>query len=52
MGAFDLAVGNLFGSNSFNMVIFVALDLAKPCRIHLCQLEPGARHFGHRSRLS
>jgi cation:H+ antiporter len=30
MGAFDLAVGNLFGSNSFNMVIFVTLDLASP----------------------
>jgi cation:H+ antiporter len=30
MGALDLAVGNLFGSNSFNMVIFVALDLATP----------------------
>jgi cation:H+ antiporter len=30
MGAFDLAVGNLFGSNCFNMVIFFALDLANP----------------------
>jgi cation:H+ antiporter len=28
MGAFDLAVGNLFGSNAFNMAIFFALDLA------------------------
>jgi len=27
MGAVDLAVGNLFGSNAFNMVIFVPLDL-------------------------
>jgi cation:H+ antiporter len=27
IGAFDLAVGNLFGSNAFNMVIFIALDL-------------------------
>jgi len=26
--AFDLAVGNLFGSNAMNMAIFVALDLA------------------------
>ncbi len=26
--AFDLAVGNLFGSNAVNMAIFVALDLA------------------------
>ncbi|MDO8502872.1 MAG: hypothetical protein Q7S20_13625 [Gemmatimonadaceae bacterium] len=24
LGAFDLAVGNLFGSNSFNMIIFLA----------------------------
>jgi cation:H+ antiporter len=30
IGALDLAVGNLFGSNSFNMVIFVVLDLASP----------------------
>jgi cation:H+ antiporter len=26
MGAFDLAVGNIFGSNSFNMIILVPLD--------------------------
>jgi cation:H+ antiporter len=30
LGAFDLAVGNLFGSNAFNMAIFFALDLAQP----------------------
>ena len=30
MGSFDLAVGNLFGSNAFNMAIFAALDLAQP----------------------
>lgn len=30
IGSFDLAVGNLFGSNSFNMVIFLALDIANP----------------------
>jgi cation:H+ antiporter len=30
MGAFDLAVGNLFGSNGLNMAIFLALDLAQP----------------------
>ena len=30
MGAFDMAVGNLFGSNAFNMAIFLALDLAQP----------------------
>jgi cation:H+ antiporter len=28
MGAYDLAVGNLFGSNAFNMAIIVVLDLA------------------------
>jgi cation:H+ antiporter len=28
MGAFDLAVGNLFGSNALNMALFVALDVA------------------------
>jgi cation:H+ antiporter len=27
MGAFDLAVGNIFGSNSFNILILVAADL-------------------------
>lgn len=32
MGAIDLAVGNLFGSNAFNMVIFAALDVAEPSR--------------------
>lgn len=30
MGSFDLAVGNLFGSNAFNMAIFFVLDLAQP----------------------
>jgi cation:H+ antiporter len=30
MGAFDLAVGNVFGSNSFNMVLLPILDLAQP----------------------
>lgn len=30
MGAFDLAVGNLFGSNAFNMVVFLPMDLAQP----------------------
>lgn len=27
MGAFDLAVGNIFGSNSFNMIVLLPLDL-------------------------
>ncbi|MBL8997100.1 MAG: hypothetical protein KJZ74_12520 [Gemmatimonadales bacterium] len=30
LGAFDLAVGNLFGSNAFNMVVFVFMDAAHP----------------------
>jgi cation:H+ antiporter len=30
LGAFDLAVGNLLGSNAFNMAIFPVLDLAEP----------------------
>jgi cation:H+ antiporter len=30
MGAFDLAVGNLFGSNAFNMAILFPLDLVQP----------------------
>lgn len=30
MGAPDLAVANLFGSNAFNMAIFLPLDLAQP----------------------
>jgi cation:H+ antiporter len=35
IGAFDLAVGNLFGSNAFNMAIFLPLDLAMPESIYL-----------------
>jgi cation:H+ antiporter len=30
IGSLDLAVGNLFGSNAFNMAIFLALDVAQP----------------------
>lgn len=30
MGAFDLAVGNLFGSNAFNMALMLPLDIAQP----------------------
>ncbi|MCW8128878.1 MAG: sodium:calcium antiporter [Planctomycetota bacterium] len=30
MGSYDLALGGIFGSNSFNMVLFVALDAAQP----------------------
>ena len=28
MGAFDLALGNIFGSNTFNMILLVPLDIA------------------------
>ncbi|HEY7614426.1 MAG TPA: sodium:calcium antiporter [Gemmatimonadales bacterium] len=30
LGAVDLAVGNLFGSNAFNMAVFLPMDLAYP----------------------
>jgi cation:H+ antiporter len=30
MGAIDLAIGNLLGSNSFNMVLLIPLDLLQP----------------------
>jgi cation:H+ antiporter len=30
MGAFDLALGNIFGSNAFNMVLLVPLDAVYP----------------------
>jgi cation:H+ antiporter len=33
MGSLDLAVGNLFGSNAFNMAIFLPLDIAQPGNI-------------------
>jgi cation:H+ antiporter len=40
-GAYDLAVGNLLGSNCFNMVILVALDIADGPGSLLAQVEPG-----------
>lgn len=30
MGAHDLAIGNVFGSNAFNMILFFPLDLVHP----------------------
>ncbi len=30
MGALDLALGNIFGSNSFNMLLLVPLDMVQP----------------------
>lgn len=35
IGAHDLAVGNLFGSNAFNMVILLALDAAQPGSLYV-----------------
>jgi cation:H+ antiporter len=40
MRAYDLAVGNLFGSNAFNMAIFLALDLAHPGSSIFATLSP------------
>ena len=40
LGAVDLAVGNLFGSNAFNMVVFVAMDLAHPGGSIFAVLDP------------
>jgi len=30
MGAYDLAIGNIFGSNAFNMMLLVPLDVVQP----------------------
>lgn len=40
MGAFDLAVGNLFGSNALNMAIFLPLELVHPGSL-FSALDPG-----------
>jgi cation:H+ antiporter len=40
IGALDLAVGNLFGSNSFNMAIFLVLDVASPSGSIFMGLSP------------
>jgi cation:H+ antiporter len=40
LGAVDLAVGNLFGSNAFNMVVFLAMDLAYPGGSIFAALDP------------
>jgi len=40
LGAFDLAVGNLFGSNAFNMIVFFFLDLAQPGSSIFNALDP------------
>jgi cation:H+ antiporter len=40
LGAVDLAVGNLFGSNALNMVVFFAMDLAYPGGSIFAALDP------------
>ncbi|MGH8011676.1 MAG: sodium:calcium antiporter [Candidatus Binataceae bacterium] len=40
LGAFDLAVANLYGSCAFNMVVFFAMDLASPTPV-FASLDPG-----------
>lgn len=40
IGAVDLAVGNLFGSDAFNMAIFAALDVATPGSNIFANLAP------------
>ncbi len=40
MGSFDLAVGNLFGSNAFNTAIFFFLDAVQPGSL-FATLDPG-----------
>jgi cation:H+ antiporter len=34
MGSFDLAAGNIFGSNAFNMLIFIPLDWMHPGNLY------------------
>lgn len=41
IGALDLAVGNLFGSNAFDMAAFFALDAASPGPAVFAILDPG-----------
>lgn len=41
MGAYDLAVGNLFGSNAFNMVALLVVDVAYPAGPLLAAVDPG-----------
>lgn len=45
MGAFDLAVGNLFGSNAINIAIFLPLDAAQPGTAIFAALDPGHAIF-------
>ncbi|HLF11208.1 MAG TPA: hypothetical protein VJA26_08330 [Gammaproteobacteria bacterium] len=40
IGAFDLAVGNIFGSNAFNMCVLLGMDLAYPEGAVLASVSP------------
>jgi cation:H+ antiporter len=40
MRAYDLAVANVFGSNAFNMTVFIALDLVHPGESIFAALSP------------
>ena len=40
LGSIDLAVGNLFGSNAFNMILLFAMDLADPSTPVFAVLSP------------
>jgi len=40
MGAHDLAIGNIFGSNAFNMILLAPLDVAHPGSL-LAAVSPG-----------
>jgi cation:H+ antiporter len=40
MKAYDLAVGNLFGSNAVNMIMFVPIDLALPGTSIFAAVDP------------
>src|SRR3546814_16081445 len=46
MGSSGLAVGNLFGSNAVNMVVFLAMDLAHRHAPIFANLHPGHRISG------
>lgn len=39
LGAHELAIGNVFGSNAFNMILLIPLDLAQPGSL-LAELSP------------
>lgn len=41
LGAVDLAVGNLFGSNAFNMLILLPLEVASPQTSIFANADPG-----------